>query len=642
MKKYFLVIATTFLGSLLYAQTETPKGLDEVTVTATKKPMKQSQTGKVVTIIDQATLQRNVGKSLTEILNMQAGIFTVGANNAPGSNQELYMRGANTSNTLVLIDGTPLQDPSNISTTYDLNNINPSQIERIEILKGAQSTLWGSNAVAGVINIITKKGGAKEISPNAMLSYGTYNTFKGSAGANGALKNFNYNLIYNYTNTDGFSAAHDSTGNKNFDKDGLSQNNFQANLGYRLSNKLSAAYLANYGKYNADTDADAFTDDKDSRVYSNSFLQKLSFVFNTEKANIQLSQSHNITHRDYIDDSTDISSPYAKWSQGNYKGQSYVTDLFGNFTFTPHLSLVGGMQYIHQRTDYKYKSIGMDAPYTSAISDDSAKTNTFSAYASLLLLDLHGFNNELGLRYNHHSIYGDNTTFTFNPSYQIDEYTRAFVNISSGYRTPSFYELYSKAGNKDLKPETSMNYELGMQVFANNKKSSYRIVGFKRDIKNLIIYYSDQNTYMSQYINRDKQHDYGFEIEAQTTIGKNGNWTNNLTYIDGEGTVNDTKTQNLYRRPNFTFNSALTIAVGERLTFTPAFRFVGSRLKSSYDAGPERMPHYYNIDFYAAYHLAKYFRLFADFRNITDQKYFDIPGYNSRRFNCTAGIAANF
>ena len=164
MKRKILVVAAVAFYSTLQAQNET-NNLDEVVITATKKEQKQSQTGKVVTVIDQAALQRNIGKSLTEILNQYAGVFTVGANGAPGSNQELYLRGAATGNTLLLLDGVPLQDPNMISNTYDLNNIQPDQIERIEILKGAQSTIWGSAAVAGVINIITKKSGTKKHKP---------------------------------------------------------------------------------------------------------------------------------------------------------------------------------------------------------------------------------------------------------------------------------------------------------------------------------------------------------------------------------------------------------------------------------------------------------------------------------------------
>lgn len=639
MKKIFFV-AAVLCYSTLQAQNETPQNLDEVTVTATKKELKQSQTGKVVTVIDQATLQRNVGKSLTEILNTQAGIFIAGANNAPGSNQELYFRGAATANTLILIDGVPLQDPSQINNAADLNNINPSQIERIEILKGAQSTLWGSNAVAGVVNIITKKGGDKKIAATAMLSYGSYNTLKGSAGLNGSLDKFNYNIIYNHTNSKGFSAACDSTGKNNFDNDGLKQNNFQASLGYRFTPNLSMQYTGNFGKYKADADAGAFADDKDTRIENSNLLNSLRFSYKTAKTALHLVQSITNAKRLFTDDSTHVGG-FAKWVRGTYKGQSIVTDVYGNFNFTDHISLVGGLQYINQKTDQDYKSISSFGPYSSALGSDSAKTNNISVYSSLLLLNLNGFNNEVGFRFNHHSIYGNNVTFSFNPSYNIDENTRVFVNISSGYRTPTLYELYSEYGNKKLKPENSMNYELGFQVFGNEKQNSLRFVGFKRDIKNLIIYYTDAN-YVSQYINRDKQNDYGFEVESRTAIGKKGNWTNNITYVNGETTSDHSKVRNLFRRPNFTFNSALTLVPAEGFTVMPSFRFVGERLKGLYDAGPNPIPHYYTIDLYTSYGFTKYFKAFVDLRNITNQKYFDVPGYTSRDFNFTTGINVNF
>jgi vitamin B12 transporter len=259
-----------------------------------------------------------------------------------------------------------------------------------------------------------------------------------------------------------------------------------------------------------------------------------------------------------------------------------------------------------------------------------------------MLLDVKGFNMEAGVRYNHHNIYGSNATFSFNPSYNIDENTRVFVNISSAYKVPSLYQLYSEYGNKNLQPEKSTNYEAGVQSFSNDKKNSLRIVGFKRDIRQLIVFYSDPVTYASQYINRDKQNDYGFELESSIAIGKTGNWLNNITYVDGEGTTGNEKVKNFYRRPNFTFNSTLTLQPVQQLTLSPSFRFVGSRLKGQYDAGPAAMPQYYTVDFYAAYHITKQVNAFADFRNITDQKYFDIIGYNSRRFNWMAGVNISF
>ena len=143
MKKKIFIVAAVFFSSQSFAQQDSTT-MDEVVVTATKTALKQSQTGKVVTVINQAMLQSNAGKTLTEILNYQAGIFVNGASSNLGSNQDYYLRGASTGNTLILLDGIPVADPSYISSYFDLNNISPSQVERIEILKGAQSTLWGS------------------------------------------------------------------------------------------------------------------------------------------------------------------------------------------------------------------------------------------------------------------------------------------------------------------------------------------------------------------------------------------------------------------------------------------------------------------------------------------------------------------
>ena len=629
-------MAAVIISSQLQAQdTTSTKQLDEVIVTATKTELKQSQTGKVVTVINQEMLQRNAGKTITEILNYQSGIFINGANNALGTNQDVYFRGANSGNVLILLDGAPVGDASQINNSFDLNNLNTGQIERIEILKGAQSTLWGSDAVAGVINIITKKAGNKKISPSAALAFGSYNTIRLNAGISGKLEKFSYNVNYGYTDSKGFSTAYDSTGTKNFDKDGYKQNNLLAGLGYQFSNKFSAKYTANYSKYTAGIDAGAFKDDKDYTLENNNFTNGLGLHYKTDKLNLHLVQTITTAKRLLENDSTVTGG---NWSLGTYKGYTNVTDLYGSFQLSKLFSLVAGTQYLFQNTDQSYKSKSSFGPYNSVpLGKDSTKASNFSAYASLLLINANGFNAEAGFRFNNHSIYGTNATYTFNPSYNIDENTRVFVNISSGYKVPSLYQLYSEYGNKDLQPEKSNNYELGVQTFSNNKQNSFRITGFKRDIKDLIIFYTDAN-WNSYYINRDKQNDYGFELESSIAIGKKGNWTNNFTYVDGEGKNNNVKVKNLYRRPNFTFNSVLTIVPVKALTLMPSFRFAGTRLKGQYDAGPAQMPQYYTIDFYAGYEFAKYVRAFADFRNITNQKYFDIPGYNSRGSNFMIGI----
>jgi len=643
MKKKILLVTAVIISSHLHAQDSSKINLDEVVITATKTLVKESQTGKVVIVVDQATLLRNTGKSITEILNYQAGMYVNGANNTLGTNQDNYMRGAASGNTLILMDGIPVGDPSQINNSFDLNSINPAQIERIEILKGAQSTLWGSDAVAGVINIITKKVGTNKISPFGSISYGSYNTSRANAAVNGKLDKFTYNLTYNYVNSNGFSSAKDTTGNGGFDNDGFNQNNFQANIGYAFTTKFSASFMTNYGKYNSDLDAGAFKDDKDYTGKNINAVNSLVLLYQLKKGTLHFTNTLINANRSLLNDTTGLPEN-GDYNKSGYKGNSFVSEIYGNFNLNTKLSVVGGLQRIAQNTEQQVVGYSRDYSYgyESKLGKDSSKTTNFSVYASLLLLNLKSFYAEAGLRFNNNSIYGNNTTYSFNPSYNIDDNNKVFINISSAYKVPSLYQLYSEYGNIGLQPEESNNYEIGVQSFSNNKMNSLRIVGFKRDIRHLIIFYTDPVTYSSQYINRDKQHDYGFEVESTIAIGKIGNWVNNFTYVDGEGKNDNIEVKNLYRRPNFTFYSTLTLQPIKALTIVPAFRFVGNRLKGEFDPGPAVMPQYYTLDFYAGYNFIKQFVAFVNLRNITNQKYSDIVGYNSREFNYAVGVTANF
>jgi vitamin B12 transporter len=641
MKSKFLLLTAVVISSQLSAQQDSAKNLDPVVVTATKTAVKQSQTGKVVSVIDQATLRRSVGRTVPEILNNEAGMYITGANNVLGTNQDNYLRGAATGNTLILVDGVPVGDPSYINNSFDLNSINTAQIERIEILKGAQSTLWGSDAVAGVVNIITKKGGKSGIRPVLGFSYGSYRTARITAGINGELKKFSYNLNYNQTRSRGFSSAHDSTGGGNFDNDGFRQHNFQANLSYRFSPALSIQAMTNYGNYRSELDAGAFADDRDYTGLNKNLVNTVGLVYTVKNTSIHLTNTFVDARRSVDDDSGSIGG-FSKFSRAMYQGRSVATELYANTRFTSHLSLVTGAQHMAQHTSQHFLSLSSFGPFESDLPGKLARITNYSVYASLLLASIHGFNAELGSRFNNHSIYGNNATYSFNPSLNINEKLRAFLNISSAFKVPSLYQLYSEYGNLDLQPEKSNNYEAGVQWLSKEKRNSIRVVGFKRDIRQLIVFYTDPVTYAGKYLNRDRQHDYGMELEASLALANEGSWVTNISWVDGRGKAEGVKVRNLYRRPNFSFNSSVNLHPLKKLTLTPAIRFIGSRLKGEYDAGPGRMPAYYTVDLYSAYQFTRPLRAFVDLRNITNQEYFDVVGYNSRRFNFMAGLQLEF
>ena len=216
MKKKILFVAACITGSTLFAQ-DSAKTLNEVVIAVTKFSQKQNETGKVITVITKEQLQKSAGKTLSEVLNEQVGITINGANNNLGTNQTLYMRGAHAANTLILVDGVPVYDASGETNQFDISNFSLYNIERIEIMKGAQSTLYGSDAVAGVINLVTKKGGGKPVNFNAIFSDGSYDTYKGSVALSGTKNQQTYFISYSKIDSKGFSSAYDSTGKNNFD-----------------------------------------------------------------------------------------------------------------------------------------------------------------------------------------------------------------------------------------------------------------------------------------------------------------------------------------------------------------------------------------------------------------------------------------
>src|SRR6185503_11108767 len=228
MKKKFLIVAAIIIGSQLQAQQDTTL-LDEVVISANKYPNKTSLTGKVVTIITKEQLERSGGKDLSQILTEQAGVYIGGANSNAGKDKSLYLRGAGVVYTLITIDGVPVYDPSGIGSNFDIRNLSVDQIERIEILKGSQSTLYGSDAIAGVINIITRKVAVKSFAGNGLLSYGSNNSFRANAGIIGKTGAIDYNLAYSFFDTKGINEAINNSSNT--DKDGFQQNSLQAGLG---------------------------------------------------------------------------------------------------------------------------------------------------------------------------------------------------------------------------------------------------------------------------------------------------------------------------------------------------------------------------------------------------------------------------
>lgn len=648
MKKHFFVLAAIIIGSQLQAQEDsTSISLNEVTITSNKYPKKRSETGKVITVIDRAQLDRSGGKTLSEVLNTISGTTIIGANNALGTNQTVSIRGASAGNVLILIDGIPANDPSVITNYFDLNLIAIDQVERVEILKGGQSTLYGSDAVAGVINIITRKAGPKKFSINGGFTGGSYNTFKETIGISARGKKLDFTTNYTHLDADGFSTAKDQAGTGKFDDDGYRQHALNARVGWKLGDRVRAHFTGTYNNYQTDLDASGFTDEKDYAVTNDNVQFGTGLLYDHKMGTLRFNYNFNYTERNYFDDSIFKSSPYTDWSTSKYMGRSHFLELYSNWNWT-NWELLTGADYRLNNTDQFYFSSGSFGPYGPPVLN--AKANQFSPYASLIY-KRNAFTTELGGRWNIHSEYGSNFSFSLNPSYRIGSNAKVFANVYSAFKTPTLYQLFDiAAGNPDLDPEKGLIGEAGVEVTA---ATSFRagVTGFYRRTKDAIVYTSDPVTFESLYINVSKQTNYGAELEASYTAGKffaNANYTftdGKLTSpYDGTGAPigKDTSYTNLYRIPKHAINLGVGVNVTKAWLVSADLKTVSRRDEFVYGGAPAELKGYTLIGLYTEYKFSGLFRAFVDLKNITNKEYVDILGYNTRKFNFTVGLNFNW
>jgi len=655
MKKKFFMVTAVIISSQLNAQHDedtTGKSMDEVVITANKFPIKTSLTGKVLTVITRQQLERCGGKDLSQVLGEQAGIYIGGANSNPGKDKSVYLRGARVDHTLITIDGVPVYDPSGIGANFDIRNLSIGNIERIEILKGSQSTLYGSDAIAGVINIITKKASSKKINVNGLLSYGSNETFHGDAGISGKQGILDYNASYTYFNTRGINEAVNQNNFPNPDKDGYTQNSAQANIGVQVNKNIRIQPYIRYSKFNGDLDQGAFTDELDYTVIQKSWQAGIRNEFTFGKAKLNVLYNYNYVNRLYIDDSTKSRNGFDIYSRGSYKGSEHFIDAYIPIPLNNKIKLTAGVDFRSSNSDQEFFSVGFYGPFRSRYSKDSLKQNQVGLYAAVNINTNKGFNIEVGDRLNIHSEYGANDVFNLNPSFLINKQVKIFGNLSSAYRTPSLYQLFSEYGNKDLKPESAITAEGGLQYFSIDKKIMARAVYFNRNVKDVIFFYFNPSTYQSQYINQDKQKDHGVELETNFVILKNTLLKAFYTYVTGEITTKqnnkDTIYFNLLRRPKNSFGLNIGSQVTPRIYISSNLQSFGVRKDAYFDSQTFQtinitLKSYVLWDIYADYSFwKKRLKAFVDLRNITDSKYSEISGFNTLGFNVYGGVQFNF
>jgi len=618
--------------------------LEEVVVSDSKFALAKEKSGKVITKITAEELKNKPGQSIAAILNTAAGVEINGNQSAAGKNLGYYIRGGKNSQVLILIDGIPVNDASGISMEYDLRLLPAEQVGSIEIMKGAASTLYGTGAATGVINIKLKKSGKKSVSGNGYFSFGTNATatnqnqkasdFNQGFSINGRTTKLSYFAALNSTETKGISQIAPPNSNVNYEEDPFSRLNYLAKVGYAVTDKLTLDFFGNYDQirnaYDGGFDNTGTSDTNLNTTSSKQFRIGFSPKFKYDKGEFVLNTSFNKLVRSY--DELDTYSNSVGFAQ--YESRSINIDGFNKYEVVPSFFLVSGVQY-------QFHDANSVTPYGN-IAKESTKFNMIDPYVTGVYTSNVGFNLNAGARWNSHSAYGNQLVYNINPSFDFQSLPLKIISsYSTAFVTPSLYQLYSQYGNSKLTPEKNSTAEVGFETQLGNKKIRWNVVGFYREQTNFIGFYYNPTTYASNYVNIDGLNKAkGIETEIQFALSDQVKWNSNYTFTQVDEALNRLI-------PKHKINSSLDYKVSDSFFWNVNYQYIDARKDAFFDGNTYattqvKLGSYQVLNTLARYEISKNkLSVFGSVHNIFNVDFVENIGYSTLGRNFKLGLTIN-
>ncbi|MEP2024618.1 MAG: TonB-dependent receptor [Reichenbachiella sp.] len=627
------VLATgLFLQTGFWAQAQeqeelTTYSMNELVVTGTKFEIPVEKSGKTIYKLTAKDIEKNAGKSAADLLNEVPGIQMDGNFGAPGANISYFVRGGRNKNTLILIDGVPLNDPSGIDAFFDLRFLPVSQIESIEILKGGLSTLYGTGASAAVISIKLKEAKQDGVHGQVDYSYGSFETHQISANVNGKQDQLSYMVSGSLMDAEGFSAASDENSSSSYTKDGMNQKNANIKIGLQATEELNLDFNAAYDEFSADYDDGPFID-ADNQNNGEQFRIGFTPSFDYGDGLVKLSVLLNTGTRAF-------ESTYPS----EYKSKNLQTDLSNEHQWNDNFKTLVGINI--QKLSAKEILANPEAEY-----DDF---NIVDPYASVFFDHSSGLNIHAGVRLNTHSVYDSEFVYNLNPSFLLplnnELSLKLLASISTSYITPSLYQLYSIYGNENLSPERSTNYEGGVSFYL-GEKLTLNTVYFRRDETDPIIFSGapdDNGGWVSFYDNgTDEQVVKGFELDANWSVSSRISLNANYSYVTTD------EESNFYRIPAYKVGAGLVVSPMESLDVSIKYQLTGERTVAYWDSATfasveTDLSSFSVVDFFASYKLINNnLSIYGGINNVFDTDFIGIYGYTTRGRSATLGLNYQF
>ncbi|MCP3852250.1 MAG: TonB-dependent receptor [Gammaproteobacteria bacterium] len=567
----------------LIALAEESNNIPKIVITANRTANTVDETTAPVSIITKKDIERLQAQSVMDILQSIPGIDMT-SSGGRGSKQSIHMRGTNSNHILVLVDGTPIGSATLGTTPFEYIPI--SQVERIEVVRGPHSSLYGSAAIGGVIQIFTNKGQSEQ-QAFANVGYGSDSTEEYNIGTSGGNSKSTYSLSLGYQETNGYNFYGESS--PHTDDDGFDNTSLSLSGSHKFTEafKISGNYLYSEGTNEYDPVSSPFFPVGSENPYRD-YKEEIATITADYEINQIWSTQFLFGHStDKSEDHTSFSSETLfKTTKNNYSWKNEF--------------LINDKDLLTLGIDYLDESIDSSADYDEDSRWNKAVFAQYQYYGNVFDFKISG-------RHDDNKSFGGHTTGSLSFGFDLDENVRVTSSYGTAFVVPSFNELYYPGfGNDDLKPEESESFDFGLEGKFNSV--SWTANFYKTSITDLIVF--PPPTYVIQ--NKDKANIDGLELTLQTKLI---NWTVSASAsftdpVDNEtGDILDNRSKNHFRLDldshfgKFNYGASV-VAASER-----------------YLSGEKNLSGYGVMNLRGSYHFNKHWTLKAKVDNLFDKDY---------------------
>ncbi|HWU72259.1 MAG TPA: TonB-dependent receptor [Sphingomonas sp.] len=593
---------------------------DDIVVTATGVPQSPEDIGQAVTVIDRQTIEQRQTVAIADLLATTPGV-TVTRNGGIGTLTAVRIRGAEGEQTLTLIDGVRVNDPSSPGGAFDFANLLAGSIDHVEVLRGPNSVPWGSQAIGGVVNVTTMQP-ADGLQARGNVEYGSFNSVFANGGVSGKSGIVAASLNAGYLKTDGISAASSGT-----EPDGYRQFGATGRVRIALADNISLDLRGYYAHSKVDIDGFAFVppylpiDDgeyaKTQELYGYAGLNA-TFLNGRFKNRVAFTIAD--INRDNFDPSFSTKTP-SFLARGRSERYQYQ----GDFQVVDQVRIVAGAEHETSRFNdgTLFKSRGVTSFYGEAI------------LSPIDRLTITG-----GVRYDDDSAFGGHTTWGANAVYTLPTETTIRASYAEGFKAPTLYQLYGPfgLGNKDLKPETARSYDIGVEQKLIGNTVSASATWFHRDTTNQIDY--DPGTF--SYGNIDRARAEGVEVALNLRPSSTLTLSAAYSFIDAK---NRARTDinfcnDLARRPHQSVSASIDWKTPIGLGVGATVLTVGDSFDDA--ANLNRLDGYTVVGLRADLPVGDKFSIYGRVDNLFDEQYTVVRGYNTPGRAAYGGIRLKF